>query len=106
MRKKKFVSVFLTAFLIVCSVLCFSIDAKALSIYAGLASGSSRYGIKAYILAPSAYPNVSSSGESAWVSTNKNSSGKWIQAGVRYYSGYSNMKTYVETYINDIGVKR
>ena len=51
---------------------------------------------------PSDFPDVSGSGESAWVSTSKDSNGEWVQAGARYYSSYTAFKTYTEHYQNGV----
>lgn len=51
------------------------------------------YGIKAWIYAPSSAPYLEKSGESNWVST---PSPNWVQAGWRYYKGWSAAKPYVE----------
>ena len=63
------------------------------SSYAGN-NQSSGYGVKANIYCPSSAPYVGSSGESNWVSTP--GGGYWVQAGWRYYSGYSYAKSYYE----------
>lgn len=53
-------------------------------------------GISANIGLPSEFPDVQDSGESVWVSTSRNSSGEWLQAGTRYYQGYTGFVKYVE----------
>lgn len=73
-----------------------------LSLYSGLISVPSCYGLSAKITAPSSFPYVGGSGESAWVSTNQDASGQWAQAGLRYYNGYSTLKTYVEYFIGGV----
>jgi hypothetical protein len=64
---------------------------------AGMLAGNTRsagYGVKANIYCPASAPYVGSSGESNWVSTP--GPGYWVQAGWRYYSGYSYAKSYYE----------
>lgn len=66
-----------------------SITRAGTHIYAGVTTVTKYKGIQATIKMPSSFPDVSGSGESAWVSTSKddNSPGKgeWVQAGARYY---------------------
>ena len=66
--------------------------------YAGFNRGGSNKGVSATITLPSKLPNVSDSGESVWVSTSKDSNGEWVQTGARYYSTFTNFKTYTEHY--------
>lgn len=66
--------------------------------YAGVYVSSLSKGISAKITIPSSLPDVSDSGESVWVSSNRDSNKKWIQAGACYYSSYSNFKTYTECF--------
>lgn len=69
--------------------------------YAGFVLSGQKYkGIYARIKLPEVLPDVSGSGESAWVSTNKDDNGEWLQTGVRYYSGYDGFKLYYEYYVN------
>lgn len=70
--------------------------------YAGIMVGGSNQGISAKITTPSSLPDVSDSGESVWVSSNVDSNGEWIQTGARYYSSYSDFKTYTEHYENGV----
>lgn len=70
--------------------------------YAGFIKGGSNKGVSAEIKMPSSLPDVSDSGESVWVSTSMDSNGEWIQAGARYYSSFTNFKTYTEHYSNGI----
>lgn len=70
--------------------------------YAGVTTSSKKRGISAKITMPSDFPDVSGSGESAWVSTSKDSNGEWVQAGARYYSSYTAFKTYTEHYQNGV----
>lgn len=46
-------------------------------------------------------PSLGDSGESAWVS-NITSTTDWIQTGIRYYSGYSGFRTYIEHTYNGV----
>lgn len=67
---------------------------------AGLYAGSwhnNAFGIKALIHTPSSAPILVESGESNWVST---STPDWVQAGWRYYKGWSAARPYVEHCIN------
>lgn len=64
--------------------------------YVGVYISGSYKGISASIKMPSTLPIIAGSGESAWVSTEKDADGHWVQAGARYWSGYSGFKTYVE----------
>lgn len=66
--------------------------------YAGVFSNGSQAGMSASISLPWFYPFVEDSGESVWVSSSKDSSGRWVQIGVCYYSTYSNYKIYTETF--------
>ncbi len=70
--------------------------------YAGVLTGSKKRGISAKITMPSSLPDVSDSGESAWVSTSKDSNNEWVQAGARYYSSFTAFKTYTEHYQNGV----
>jgi hypothetical protein len=88
-RRRVFV-VLLLALLIALTV---ATSASAVSIYAGN-TRSPGYGVKADISTPASAPYVGSSGESNWVSTPGPS--YWIQAGWRYYSGFSNAVSYYE----------
>lgn len=47
--------------------------------YAGVTTSSKKRGISAKITMPSDFPDVSGSGESAWVSTSKDSNDEWVQ---------------------------
>ena len=85
----------------------------AASWYAGTNKSGSQTGIAAQIKTPTKLPTLGSSGESCWVSNVYTPSGgtkTWVQTGIRYYSGYSGFKTYVETQLaggynmQDIGV--
>lgn len=70
--------------------------------YAGVTKPGSTYaGMYAYITTPASLPSLGSSGESAWVS-NVTSTRDWIQTGIRYYSGYSGFRTYIEHTVNGI----
>lgn len=66
--------------------------------YAGFIKSGSNKGVSASIKIPNTLPNVSNSGESVWVSTSADSNGEWIQTGARYYSSFTNFKTYTEHY--------
>lgn len=67
--------------------------------YAGAMSDGGGYkGIYARIKLPVGLPNVSGSGESAWVSTKSDGSKEWLKTGARYYSGYRGFKLFVESY--------
>ena len=66
--------------------------------YAGVFSNGSQAGMSASISLPWFYPFVEDSGESVWVSSSLDSSGRWVQIGVCYYSIYSNYKIYTETF--------
>ena len=55
---------------------------------------SAGYGVKANIYCPASAPYVGASGQSNWVSTPGPT--YWVQAGWRYYSGYSYAKSYYE----------
>lgn len=68
--------------------------------YVGFVNTGANKGITATITTPSGFPSVSDSGESAWVSTNIDSQGFWVQSGIRYYSGFSAFQTYTEHYQN------
>lgn len=61
---------------------------------------TSAYGVKANIWAPSSAPYIQESGESNWVSL---PSPYWVQAGWRYYKGWSAAKRYVE-YMTSSGI--
>ena len=67
--------------------------ASASSWYAGNARNSA-YGVRGDISTPSTAPYVGSSGESNWVSTPGPT--YWVQAGWRYYGGYSAARSYYE----------
>lgn len=97
---KKFIAVVLSLSLIC----CVSVTANAASWYAGTAKWGSYFGIHAKIRTPTVLPKLGSSGESCWV-TNVYDTGStldWIQTGIRYYSGYSGFRTYVETNIGGV----
>lgn len=64
--------------------------------YVGFVTSGTYLGISANIGLPGRFPDVQDSGESVWVSTSKNSSGEWLQAGTRYYDGYTSFVKYVE----------
>lgn len=65
--------------------------------YAGFVTATASYkGVYATITTPTSLPNVSDSGESAWVSTSKDSNEKWIQTGANYSSSFTAFKTYTE----------
>ncbi|MFI2855826.1 hypothetical protein ACH6EH_01655 [Paenibacillus sp. JSM ZJ436] len=88
----------LSVFLVVAVVglISFSSNIFAASWYAGVTkSGYTYNGVAAQIKTPTSLPTLGSSGESAWVS-NLSSSGDWVQTGIRYYSGYTGFKTYIE----------
>lgn len=70
--------------------------------YAGVITSSKKSGISAKITMPSSFPDVSDSGESAWVSTGIDSNGEWVQAGARYYSTDTAFKSYTEHYQNGV----
>jgi hypothetical protein len=84
--------VFIVLILALVMVLAFSAAASA-SWYAGN-TRSPGYGVRANIACPVSAPYVGSSGESSWVGTPGPS--YWVQAGWRYYSGYSYAKSYYE----------
>jgi hypothetical protein len=84
--------VFIILLLALVIVLAFNAVAFATS-FAGN-SRSAGYGVKANIYCPASAPYVGSSGQSNWVSTPP--TGYWVQAGWRYYSGYSYAKSYYE----------
>lgn len=85
-------------------VLCLSVTANAASWYAGTAKWGDYFGIQANIKTPTALPKLGSSGESCWVSNvyDTGSTIDWIQTGIRYYSGYSGFRVYVETNIGGV----
>ena len=70
--------------------------------YAGFTNNNSNKGVYATITTPSSLPNVSDSGESVWVSTSIDTNGEWIQTGARYYSSYTNFKTYTEHFSSGV----
>ena len=80
--------------------------------YAGVYVTGNYRGISASIKTPNSLPIIAGSGESAWVSTQIDADGHWVQAGARYWAGYSGFKTYVEygsgniSKITDIGVHK
>ncbi|KOY13066.1 hypothetical protein [Paenibacillus xylanivorans] len=79
-----------------------SSSANADSWYAGVTKPGSTYlGMYAYITTPTSLPSLGDSGESAWVS-NVTSTRDWIQTGIRYYSGYSGFRTYIEHTYNGV----
>ena len=65
-------------------------------------TGPNYKGICAKIKLPESLPDVSGSGESAWVSTNQDDNKHWVRTGVRYYSGYSGFKLYYEYFLNGV----
>lgn len=74
----------------------------AASWYAGVTkSGYTYNGVAVQIKTPASLPKLGSSGESVWAS-NRSSSGDWVQTGIRYYSGYSGFKTYIEHNIGGV----
>lgn len=68
-------------------------SAMAGSIYAGN-DRSPGYGVRADISTPASAPWVGFSGQSSWVSTPGPT--YWVQAGWRYYNGYSYAMSYYE----------
>lgn len=82
----------------ICLLTRFSLNANAVSYYVGTKKSSSYAGIRANI-EPRSYPNVTGSGESAWVSNVHSASGsiEWLQTGFRYYDGYDGYRSYVES---------
>lgn len=73
--------------------------------YAGFVKGGSNKGLYATITTPSSLPNVSDSGESAWVSTSVDSNGEWIQTGAYYYSSFGAFKTYTEHFQSGLYIR-
>lgn len=70
--------------------------------YAGVTKPGSTYtGMYAYITTPSSLPINASESESAWV-TNVTSTRDWVQAGIVYYTGYSDFRTYIEHTVNGV----
>lgn len=101
--KKNRIICILCCFLI--SIACLSSTSYASSWYVGVAKWGNYFGIQADITAPTYLPQLGSNGESCWVSSqffDTNNNNCWIQTGLRYYSGFSALKTYVETKSNGI----
>lgn len=84
----------LVTILILALVIALAVAASALaSSYAGNLR-TSAYGARADISTPASAPYVSFSGESNWVTGP--ASTYWVQAGWRYYNGYSYARSYYE----------
>lgn len=95
--KKKLLSI---TILCIIFTLVSSTSIFASSWYAGAIKSGSQKGIAAQIKTPSSLPTLGGSGESCWVTNIYN--GNWVQTGMRYYSGYSGFKTYVEHNISGV----
>ena len=76
----------------------FSTNVLAASFYSGVNRSGNFTGISASIKAPSSYPVIGTSGESCWITTQAETpSGRtWVQTGLRYWDGFTVMKTYFE----------
>ena len=72
--------------------------------YAGFIKSGSNRGVSATITMPSSLPNVSDSGESAWVSTSADSHDEWVQTGVCYYAGCA-VNSYTEHFEDNEYIK-
>ena len=101
--RKKIIA-FVLSLLVVVSVVGTPLTANAASWYAGAAKWGEYFGISATIKTPSSFPKLGSSGESCWVSNvyDNGTTTDWIQTGIRYYSGYSGFKVYVESNIGGV----
>jgi len=85
----------LVGVVLLASVLASTHEVLAQNWYAGNGRDNT-YGIRANIQAPAGGIYLAQDGESNWVST---AYGDWIQAGWRYYVGYSVPRPYVEVVI-------
>jgi hypothetical protein len=83
-----------TIVLLLALVIVLVFAATASASYVAGNTRSTGYGVRATIACPSSAPYVGGSGQASWVSTPGPS--YWIQTGWRYWSGYSNAKSYYE----------
>lgn len=109
--KHRYISVGLAILVLLIGSAIPSTNAYAFSKYAGVYKDGVNCGVSAYIRTPNTMPNVSNSGESAWVSSSRDNNERWLQAGCRYYSAYITFKSYVEYFdasgayhLNEIGI--
>ncbi len=78
-------------------------NANSVNKYAGVTISSDSYkGISAYITVPYTLPDIEDSEEFAFVSTNKDDNGAWVQVGAAYCQGYTSFITYFEHFQNGV----
>ena len=65
---------------------------------------NSAAGVEATITLPSELPDVSCSGESAWVSSKSDAYNHWLQIGVRYWAYLNSFWEYCEYYDDELGI--